>query len=162
MVSITEALTGVFSDDPINWIKWGIVFAILIGGYIIAIPLYGKVSSRLSWDRKRDIARSKDHVIKAALVKKHPKGEVGKYDWSATYRYKLQSEEREYHAYFKEPTRPPVYLYLYSLDNPRKLFSMEEYHYENHKAILLLPVIFLPWILALTAMFLLNIPLPIN
>lgn len=42
MVSITEALTGVFSDDPINWIKWGIVFAILIGGYIIAIPLYGK------------------------------------------------------------------------------------------------------------------------
>ena len=61
-------------------------------------------------------------MIKAALVKKHPKGEVGKYDWSATYRYKLQSEEREYHAYFKEPTRPPVYLYLYYLDNPRKLF----------------------------------------
>ena len=46
------------------------------------------------------------------------------------------------------------------LDNPRKLFSVEEYHYENHKAILLLPVIFLPWILALAAMFLLNIPLP--
>ena len=45
---------------------------------------------------------------------------------------------------FKEPTRPPVYLYLYYLDNPRKLFSVEEYHYENHKAILLLPVIFSP------------------
>ena len=138
-MSITEALIGVFSDDPINWLKWGIVFAILIGGYIIAIPLYGKVSSRLSWERKRDIA---------------------KYDWSATYHYELQGEEREYHAYFKEPTRPPVYLYLYYLDNPRKLFSVEEYHYENHKAILLLPVIFLPWILALAAMFLLNIPLP--
>ena len=72
--------------------------------------------------------------------------------------YRVKSEE--YHAYFKEPTRPPVYLYLYYLDNPRKLFSVEEYHYENHKAILLLPVIFLPWILALAAMFLLNIPLP--
>ena len=48
-MSIKEALIGVFSDDPINWLKWGIVFAILIGGYIIAIPLYGKVSSRLSW-----------------------------------------------------------------------------------------------------------------
>ena len=107
-MSIKEALIGVFSDDPINWLKWGIVFAILIGGYIIAIPLYGKVSSRLSWERKRDIARSRDHVIKAALVKKHPKGEVGKYDWSATYHYELQGEEREYHAYFKEPTRPPV------------------------------------------------------
>ena len=157
-MSIKEALIGVFSDDPINWLKWGIVFAILIGGYIIAIPLYGKVSSRLTWERKRDIARSRDHVIKAALVKKHPKGEVGKYDWSATYHYELQGEEREYHAYFKEPTRPPVYLYLYYLDNPRKLFSVEEYHYE--KAILLLPIIFLPWILALAAMFLLNIPLP--
>ena len=56
-MSIKEALIGVFSDDPINWLKWGIVFAILIGGYIIAIPLYGKVSSRLSWERKRDIAR---------------------------------------------------------------------------------------------------------
>lgn len=49
-MSIKEALIGVFSDDPINWLKWGIVFAILIGGYIIAIPLYGKVSSRLSWE----------------------------------------------------------------------------------------------------------------
>lgn len=39
-MSIKEALIGVFSDDPINWLKWGIVFAILIGGYIIAIPLY--------------------------------------------------------------------------------------------------------------------------
>ena len=32
-MSIKEALIGVFSDDPINWLKWGIVFAILIGGY---------------------------------------------------------------------------------------------------------------------------------
>ena len=70
-MSIKEALIGVFSDDPINWIKWGIVFAILIGGYIIAIPLYGKVSSRLSWERKRDIARSKDHVIATHIDKGH-------------------------------------------------------------------------------------------
>ena len=35
-MSIKEALIGVFSDDPINWLKWGIVFAILIGGYINA------------------------------------------------------------------------------------------------------------------------------
>lgn len=159
-MSIGEALIGVFSDDPINWIKWGIVFTILIGGYFIAIPLYGKISSRLSWERKRDIARSRNHVIKAALWKKYPDGDPGKYSWRAIYRYEIQEEERKYHAYFKEPTRPPVYLYLYYLDNPRRLFSVEEYHYENHKGILLLPVIFLPWILALAAMFLLNIPLP--
>lgn len=67
-MSIKEALIGVFSDDPINWLKWGIVFVILIGGYIIAIPLYGKVSSRLSWERKRDIARSRDHVYVDGIV----------------------------------------------------------------------------------------------
>lgn len=38
-MSIKEALIGVFSDDPINWLKWGIVFVILIGGYIIAIAI---------------------------------------------------------------------------------------------------------------------------
>ena len=27
-MSIKEALIGVFSDDPINWLKWGIVFSI--------------------------------------------------------------------------------------------------------------------------------------
>ena len=158
-MTIKDALTGVFTDDPVIWIKWGSVCAILIGGYAIAIPLYGKLSSRLSWERKRDIARSRGHVIKAALIRKHPKGEVGKYSWSATYRYEFQGKEQKYHAYFKEPASPPVWLYLYYLDNPRRLFSVEEYHYENHKAILLLPVIFLPWILAVIAMFLLNIPL---
>ena len=125
-MSIREALIHMFTDDPVNWLKWALVFAVLIGGYVVAVPLYGRLSHGMSWERKRDIARGKDHVVKAALVKKHPKGEVGKYDWSATYRYEIQGKEREYHAYFKEPTRPPVYLYLYYLDNPDKLFSVEE------------------------------------
>lgn len=161
-MSIKEGLIGMFSDDPINWVKWGIVFAILIGGYFIAIPLYKKVSYRLSWERKRDIAKSKNHVIKAALRKKYPDGNPGKYSWRAIYRYEIQGEEREYHAYFKWPTTPPLYLYLYYLDNPRKPFSVDEYHYENHKAPLLLPVMLLPWILAIAAIFLLDIPLPTN
>ena len=41
-----EAFVRLFTDDPINWIKWGLVFAILIGGYILAVPLYSKVHSR--------------------------------------------------------------------------------------------------------------------
>ena len=141
-MSIQEALTTMFTDDPINWLKWAVVFAILIGGYAIAVPLYKKVSRGVSWERKRDIAKSRNHVIKAALADKHPSGEVSRYDWHATYRYTIDGEERQYTAFFKHPSTPPLYLYLYYVDDLNKLFSCEEYHYENHKGILLLPVIF--------------------
>ena len=159
-MGIREAFVGVFTDDPVNWVKWAIVFAVLIGGYFIAIPLYKKVSYGVSLERKRDIARSRGHVIKASLVRKHPAGDFPNHDWRSWYRYSLDGGEREYRAFFKYPATPPVYLYLYYLDDPKKLFSYEEYHYENHKAVLLLPIILLPWVLAIAAMFLLGIDRP--
>ena len=64
-MGIQEALTGVFTDDPLNWVKWAAVFAVLILGYVVAVPAY----KRLSWERKRDIARSRNHIIEAALLK---------------------------------------------------------------------------------------------
>lgn len=156
-MSIQEALIGMFTDDPINWLKWGVVFAILIGGYVIAVPLYKKVSYRISLERKREIARKRGHIIEAILVRRHPVGEVARYNWRATYRCTVQGEERKYSAYFKHPATPPLRLYLYYIDNPKKLFSYEEYHYENHKALLLFPLIFLPWILAGIALALLGV-----
>ena len=147
-LSIQEALITMFTDDPVNWLKWAVVFAVLIGGYAVAVPLYKKVSHGMSWERKRDIAKSRDHVIKAALADKHPTSEVSR-----------DGKERQYTAYFKHPSTPPLYLYLYYVDDPDKLFSCEEYHYENHKGLLLLPVIFLPWILAGIALVLLGVDL---
>lgn len=158
-LSIQEALITMFTDDPINWLKWAVVFAVLIGGYAVAVPLYKKVSHGVSWERKRDIAKSMDHVIKASLVDKHPSGEVSRYNWRAVYRYTIDGEERQYVAHFKHPATPPLYLYLYYVDDPDKLFSCEEYHYENHKGLLLFPVIFLPWILAVLALVLLGVDL---
>ena len=93
-LSIQEALITMFTDDPVNWLKWAIVFAVLIGGYAIAVPLYKKVSHGVSWERKRDIAKSRDHVIKASLADKHPSGEVSRYDWHATYHYTIDGKER--------------------------------------------------------------------
>ena len=84
-MDLKEAFYRFFTDDPVNWIKWGIVFAVLILGYVVAVPLYKKIYYRLSWERKRDIARSRDHVIRAKLVKKYPTGEVANYNWHATY-----------------------------------------------------------------------------
>ena len=157
---IQEALIHMFTDDPVNWLKWALVFAVLIGGYFVAFPLYGKTSYGMSWERKREIARSRNHIIKAALVKKHPSGDVASYNWHAIYRYMLQGEEHRYTAYFKHPSTPPLYLYLYYVDNPNKLFSCDEYHYENHKGLLLLLVIFLPWILAMVVFALLDVEPP--
>ena len=62
--------------------------------------------------------------------------------------------------YFKHPSTPPLYLYLYYINDPCKLFSCDEYHYQNHKGLLLLPVIFLPWILALVVFALLGVEPP--
>ena len=90
---------------------------------------------------------------------KHPSGEVSRYNWRAVYRYTVDGEERQYTAHFKHPATPPLYLYLYYVDDPDKLFSCEEYHYENHKGLLLFPVIFLPWILACIALVLLGVDL---
>ena len=56
-MELREAFYRTFTDDPVNWIKWIAVLAILVLGYVIAIPIYGKVSYRLSWERKRDIAK---------------------------------------------------------------------------------------------------------
>lgn len=88
-MSIREALIHMFTGDPVNWLKWALVFAVLIGGYFVAIPLYGRLAHGMSWERKRDIARSRNHIIKASIVKKWPSGDVGHYNWHATYRYAL-------------------------------------------------------------------------
>ena len=72
----------------------------------------------------------------------------------------MDGRQRQYHAYFKEPATPPLKLYLYYLNNPNKLFSYEEYHYENHKGIVMLALAALPWALAVAAIFLLKIELP--
>ena len=110
----------------------------------------GTTSSKRLW-------RTRGHILEAILVRRHPVGEVARYNWRATYRCTVQGEERKYSAYFKHPATPPLRLYLYYIDNPKKLFSYEEYHYENHKALLLFPLIFLPWILAGIALALLGV-----
>lgn len=155
-----EAFYDLFGDDPVNWMKWVVVFAVLILGYVIALPLYKKVEYRLSWDRKRDLARERDHVIEAVLEKKYPSGEPGNYDWHAAYRYTVGGKQKKYNAFFKHPQTPPLRIFLYYLNNPGRVFSYEEYHYENHKAVLLLPVMLLPWILAILTFVVLGIEIP--
>ena len=159
MASIAELralLTQAFTDDPVNWLKWIAVFSTLVLGYVIFIPIYGKVSYRISWERKRDIARERGHVVESRLVKQFPSGDPGDYTWHGHYRYTVNGKEKLYRALFLNGQRPPRVLYLYYLTNPKRLFSVSEYHWENHKAVILLPIVFGPWLLAALAMVLLK------
>lgn len=154
------AFYELFTDDPVNWVKWGIVFVVLILGYRFSIPLLKKVSYRLGLEYKRDLARERGHVIKAFIQHQYSTGDPGSYNWHARYRYSIDGKERTYRAFFKHPSQPPRVLYLYYVNNPRRLFSMEEYHGGVLYGIVMLFVIFLPWILACIAIGLLGIPLP--
>lgn len=157
---LKEAFYGTFTDDPVNWIKWIIVFAVLIGGYFIAVPLLSKVEYRLSRERKRDIARSRNHIIEANLVDKYYTGEGVDRHWHATYEYTWNGKTKRYRAMFVRDQRPRCRLYLYYVDNPKKLFSCEEYRWENYKGVIFFPLMFLPWMLAILAILLLKIDLP--
>lgn len=75
-------------------------------------------------------------------------------------RYTVGGEEKEYRAFFKHPGTPPFKLYLYYLEDPERVFSYDEYHYENHKGCLYAVISFLPWILAVLFLFILQVKLP--
>ena len=68
--ALKEAFYRTFTDDPVNWIKWGIVLAVFVIGYVVAIPIYGKIRYHISWERKRDIARQRNQMIEATLIDK--------------------------------------------------------------------------------------------
>lgn len=154
------AFYSLFTDDPVNWVKWVIVFVVLILGYRFAIPLLQKVSYRLGLDYKCDLARARGHVIKSFIQEQYSTGDPGHYNWHAKYQYSLDGKKRIYRAFFKHPNHPPRILYLYYVNNPRRLFARDEYHWSVLYGLVILFVIFLPWILACATMVVLRIPLP--
>lgn len=156
-----EAFVKLFTDNPVNWAKWVAVFAVLVLGYRISIPLFDKVSYRLGREYKRDLARKRGHIIKAFILDQHPSGDVGKYDWHAKYEYLLDGNKKEYRAYFNHPNCPPRVIYLYYVNSPKRLFSMDEYHWDVPLGLIKLPIIFLPWILAVLTMVALRIPITV-
>ena len=164
MSNLKSGLLRMFTDDPVNWIKWGIVFAVLIVVFIISYKITKKIEYRLSVQRKADIARSKGHVIEGARLKKaRKKGtyeerkESNKTTYSGTYVYTLNGEEKEYRAYFGN-NYPPKQIDLYYKNSPKKLFSVEEYYWGAPKGILFLSLIFLPFIVAALTGIALDIP----
>nr|MBQ8253509.1 hypothetical protein [Lachnospiraceae bacterium] len=164
MENVKEPLLAMFTDDPVNWVKWAVVFTVLIGFFILSVKIYGKIEYHLSIQKKADQARAKGHVIEnAKRIKVRKKGtyqerkEGNKQTYSATYRYTIDGEEKEYHAYFGN-NYPPDTIDLYYKNSPRKLFSVEEYYWQPFIGVLYLMLIFAPFVLAALTGMALDVP----
>lgn len=154
-MTIRKAMYECFTDNPINWVKWGIVFAVLILGHVFTSNLFDKVKYLMSYERKRDIAQSKGHVIEATLVR--CRWYDGKFH--ALYHYRLGEENKSY-GLLSNYGRPPEKINLYYIHRPNRfsIFAVEGEHWDqNFRG---LPVIFvnlLPWFLAMLAAAILHV-----
>lgn len=167
MEELKEPLLEMFTDDPVNWVKWAIVFTVLIGFFILSFKIYSKIEYHLSIQKKVDLAREKGHVIEGAKrIKVRKKGtyeerkKSNRTMYRATYRYMLDGTEKEYRSTFDN--YPPEEIDLYYKDSPRKLFSVEEYYWGGFQGILYLTLVFMPFVLAAFTAMALDIPFPGN
>lgn len=155
----------VFTNDPINRIKWAVVFAVLIVSFIISGKIIKKLSYYLQGEKEINDAEKKGHVIRnARLVKsrKHYESMEKRYKagrrYSGTYEYELNGEVCRYHAYFGHKN-PPKTVTLYYKNDPKKLFCMEEYNWNPFGGIVYLFFIFMPFLMAAFTALALDIPL---
>ena len=163
-------MAEMFTNDPINWLKWAVVFIVLIGTFIISMKIFKKIGYVLSGEKKVDEARAKGHVIKNARRvdswTKHNYESLNEYHSSeerhyGTYEYEIDGEIREYHAYFRHRL-PPKTITLYYKDNPKKLFCMEDWSWNPFGGMVYLFFIFMPFVLATLTAMALKIPLGEN
>ena len=150
--------TETFTDDPVNWVKWVIVLIVFIAGFFVAFKVEKLFEPILeSRERKKQTALERGNVIEAKLLTSSRRScrKEGVDEWWGKYEYTVGGRTKIYHATFYHIS-PPHVLRLYYVNNPQKLFSMEEYRYELGKGLLLIPIRFLPFILGGLAVFLLG------
>ena len=158
-------MSEVFANDPINLLKWAMVFAVLIFSFIISGKIIKKIGYVLQGQKKRDEAVKNGHVIaNAKLIKSRKKYENirGRYKpnqhYYGTYEYEASGEIRQYHTYFKHKT-PPKTVTLYYKNDPLKPFCMEEYTWNPFGGMIYLFFILIPFLLAAFSAIALDIPL---
>ena len=146
LVEIIQGVDSFLSDSPIDMVKWGSVFVVIIIGYIVLIK--SKIIMKIvkKWEYKRDIAISRNHVVEAKLISEYPYGEAPNYEWHAKYSYVIDGKELNHTAIFNDPARPPKILKLYYVNNPKRVFSEEEYIPKPLDGILVIVLVLLPFV----------------
>lgn len=149
-----------FMDNPFGWIT---VFVVLVLSYIPAIKLFGKVSYAIDRERKADKARNLGHLIEGKLVKQwvscddNESSRVREYWTHATYEYSTDGKTKKYKALFKNTSTAPIVLHMYYIKDPRRVFAVSDYHWENYKGLILFPIMISPWLIAVLTLFVIGI-----
>lgn len=161
---LKEAMVRGQMDNPINWLKWAACIAVLIITYIVAFKIYCKVEYFIGREKKRDKARALNHVMQGKLVKSwvsrkdDSNNRYTAYTCHATYEYEINGKIKKYHAMFDNTKTAPRILHLYYINNPNRVFAVDDYHWDAPKGLILAPIIFLPWICAALTAILVKIP----
>lgn len=146
---VKQALIRFFSDDPVNWAKWAVVWAVFVLSYVIIIKCKILVKIYRRGEHKREVAVGKNHIVHAKLKSAYPYGDEAPFDWRATYICELNGRTLKYRTKFH--CDPPKEIDLYYIDNSNKLYGMDETPGQNLCGIIALIVVFLPFALAVLA-----------
>lgn len=156
IITIKDGLTQTFSDDPIIWGKWLLVFIAFILTFVIRIKF--KIDDKFDLSKKLDekVKKAIDnkHIINAILISSHVDRENN--TCSGKYEYEINGKKHKYSAMFTG-TYPRRILHLYYEDNPRKVFTNEEYHHYVLRGLPLVILNFSPFIVGAFMVWLLGL-----
>lgn len=153
---IKEGLTQTFSDNPIIWGKWLLVFIAFILTFVVRIKfkIDDKFDPSKKLDEKVKKAIDNKHIINATLISSHVDRENN--TCRGKYEYEINGEKHKYSAMFTG-TYPRRILHLYYEDNPRKVFTNEEYHHYVLRGLPLVILNFSPFIVGAFMVWLLGL-----
>lgn len=156
ITDLKDAFLRRFTDDPVNWFKWIIIFAVFIACYaaIIKFKIGDSISNK--WERKRAKAKAMGHVIKANLVSSSISGDAPYYTSHGKYEYYLNGKSKKYTAHFNYKD-PPRIVYLYYLKNPNRVFCCDEYHVQPVSDFIFALIVFSPFIICALLILLLRV-----
>ena len=142
---IKEGLTQTFSNDPIIWGKWLLVFIAFILTIVVRIKfkIDDKFAPSKKLDEKVKKAIENKHIINATLISSRVYREND--TCSGRYEYEINGKKYKYSAMFTG-IYPRRILHLYYEDNPRKVFTNEEYHHYVLRGLPLVILNFSPFI----------------
>jgi len=150
-ITLKDAWTQLFGDNPISWLKWICVFAVLgLSFYILVYKLFGKLEYKTDIKRKVEKAKAKGNVLKGILVKtkiRHQRNST-KRTFRGVYEYEINGKKYHYSTFFPDEIQPPRVLNLYYLNSPNKIFCEEEYEWKPFIGVIYIISILLSFVIA--------------